>query len=306
MSAHSTGHPHATSGTPARGHGGRAPVLPLPSTSAREVPRARLLQRIGRYGVLLLPVFAVLAIVAQRSPDASSLDPAEYARYLSTVRYRPVDLAATAALGACCVLSAVFLAMLLVRGRGRWCALSGAALAVLGAATMLLSVGGVVIRAERLRTALLHLRLADLDINAGTTSTGGALVVLVGAVLLTVGWMALGVALLLTRGANIADGVLLVISAPMLYLGGMVLRVLPSMGGFVLLAAALGIVFTGGRGYPQAPRRRRAGRTGDPGTRRARAEASALARASVTGRRRSMPVFTRHGRAVGRRARPRR
>lgn len=248
MSTHITGHPHATSGTSARGRGGRAPVLPLPSASAREARAAvRLAQRIGRYGVLLLPVLAVLTVVAQRSADAYSLDPAVYARYLSTVRYRPMELTATFALGTCCVLSAVFLAMLLVRGRGRWCALTGALLAVTGAATMLLSTGGVVIRADRLRTAALHLRWSDLDINARTTSTAGAVLVVGGALALTVGWLVLGVGLLLTRGANAADGILLAISAPMLYLGGMVLHVLPSMGAFVLLAAALGIVFTGGR-----------------------------------------------------------
>ncbi len=245
MSTHITGHPHAT---PTRGRGGRAPVLPLPGTSGREAPAAvRLAQRIGRYGVLLLPVFAVLTAVAQRSADAFSLDPAVYARYLSTVRHRPMELTATLALGTCCVLSAVFLAMLLVRGRGRWWALSGALLAVVGATTMLLSTGGVVIRADRLRSAFLHVHLADLDINARTTSTGDALLVVGGALALTVGWMVLGVGLMLTRGANIADGILIAISAPMLYLGGMVLRVIPSMGAFVLLAAALGIVLTGGR-----------------------------------------------------------
>ncbi len=252
MSAHTTGHPHTTSGTSARGRGGRAPVLPLPSdTATREASpaakRRRLAQRIGRYGVLLLPVFAALTIVAPRSSEAFSLDPTVYARYLARVRYRPMELTATFGLGACCVLSAVFLAMLLVRGRGRWWALCGAILAVVGAATMLLSTGGVLVRADRLRPALLHLRWADLNINAGTTSTGGALVVVGGALALTLGWMVLGVALLLTPGANAADGVLLAVSAPMLYLGGMVLHVLPSMGAFVLLAAALGIVFTGGR-----------------------------------------------------------
>lgn len=248
MSSHITGHPHATPGTPPRGHGGQTPVLPRPGAPLRAAPPAEpLVQRIGRHGVPLLLVFAVLTPVAQRSAAAYSLDPAVYAHYLTTLRYRPAELTATFAMGACCVLSAVFLAMLLIRGRGRWWALSGAALVVLGATMMLLSTGGVVIRAERLRTALLHVNFAELNIDAGTTSTGGALVVVGGALVLTAGWMVLGVGLLLTRGANAADGILLAISAPMMYLGGMVLRVLPSMGAFVLLAAALGIVVTARR-----------------------------------------------------------
>lgn len=252
MSAHTTGHPHPATATPARGRGGRAPVIPPdPATAHSPIPaatrRRRLAQRVGRVGVLLIPVYAVLVAVAPRSTAAFSTDPTTYARYLATLRYRPSELVATFGLGLCCVLSAAFLAMLTLRGAGRWLGVTGAALVLIGTGVLLVVVGGVVIRAERLRTALFGLRWARLDIDAHATSTAAAVVVIGAAAGLTVGWMLLGAALLATPGANTGDGVLLMASAPLIYLGGMVLRTLPAMGSFILLAAALGIVLTGGR-----------------------------------------------------------
>ncbi|HKD98124.1 MAG TPA: hypothetical protein VKB69_11030 [Micromonosporaceae bacterium] len=250
MSAHTTGRPHPSSGRSPRGHNHAAPAIPVSSVDLRATARSvrwwRTAQRVGRFGVLVIPVYAILAGVLPRASRAFSTDPAAYHRYFAA-RYRPLEVVAGLGTGLSCVLSAAFLAMLLLRGRGRRYGLVGLGLALAGAVGLLVVTGGVVIRADRLRTPLFHLDWARIDVNAHTMSSAAAVVVVCSAVALTAGWLLLGVGLLRTRGANKGDGVLLMISAPLLYLGGMALRVLPTMGSFILLAAGLGIVVTGGR-----------------------------------------------------------
>jgi hypothetical protein len=261
---------------------------------------------VGRIGVLVVPVYAVLVGLVPRATGAFSADPATYHRYLA-IRYRPVEVAAGLGAGLCCVLSAIFLALLMLRGRGRRFGVAGLALALAGAAGTIALTGGVVVRAERLRTPLLHLDWARIDVNAHATSSGAAVLVVSAAAGLTLGWLLLGLGLLLTPGANKGDGVLLMLSAPLLYLGGMALRVLPSLGSFILLAAGLGMVLTGGRMVAAADGAARGTRwrgppagpvsAGDPGARPARPGVPVPARATMTGRARCWSTPSATGRS---------
>jgi hypothetical protein len=200
----------------------------------------------GRYAVPAIPVFALIAGLLPRSSAGFSIDPAVYAHYLATGQWRPREVVATIGLAVAGVLSIVGLASLLFRGRARLFALAGLVAGLAGSAGMLASVGSTVIREDRLQHAVVdgHRQLA---FNADSVGAGSTFLVIGGALLLTLGWILLGVAVLRTSGMNRADGPLLMISTPLIFLGGMVVHVLPTMGSFLLLAAGLGIVVTAGR-----------------------------------------------------------
>ena len=202
--------------------------------------------RFGRYAVLAIPVFALIAGLLPRSSAAFSTDPAVYAHYLATGQWRPREVLATFGLAVTGVLSIVGLASLLFRGRARGFALAGLVAGLAGSAGMLASIGSTVIREDRLPHAVVngHRQLA---FNAHTVGAGSAFLVIGGALLLTLGWILLGIAVIRTSGMNRADGPLLMISTPLIFLGGMVVHVLPTMGSFLLLAAGLGILAMAGR-----------------------------------------------------------
>jgi Amt family ammonium transporter len=85
---------------------------------------------------------------------------------------------------------------------------------------------------------------------AASTRRPGA-VLLLGAGLLMLAWLLNGVAVTGCRALNRGDGYLLMIAAPMLYLGGLfggpALHMLPTLGAMLLLAAGIGLVGTTAR-----------------------------------------------------------
>jgi len=250
MTAHSTGQapaagPASTPTAVTDGSIGDAPKRRL-SHPGEPTTWQRRTYRFGRYAVLAIPVFALIAGLLPRSRAAFSIDPAVYAHYLATGRWHPREVLATIGLAVTGVLSIVGLASLLFRGRARGFALSGLIAGLAGSAGMLASVGSTVIREDRLPHAVVvgHRQLA---FNADTIGAGSAFLVIGGALVLTLGWILLGVAVMRTSGMNRADGPLLMISTPLMFLGGLVVHVLPAMGSFLLLAAGLGIVVTAGR-----------------------------------------------------------
>jgi hypothetical protein len=250
MTAHSTGQapaagpastPTAVTDRPVADASKRRPSRPGEPT-----PWQRRTYSFGRYAVFAIPFFALIAGLLPRSSAAFSIDPTVYAHYLANGRWRPREASATIGLAVTGVLSIVGLASLLFRGRARGFALAGLAAGLAGSAGMLASVGSTVIRQDHFRHVVVdgHRQLA---FNADTVGTGPAFLVIGGAVLLTLGWILLGGAVVRTSGMNRADGPLLMISTPLIFLGGMVVHVLPTMGSFLLLAAGLGIVVTAGR-----------------------------------------------------------
>lgn len=218
-----------------------------PRRTGEPTPWQRRTYSFGRYAVLAIPAFALIAGLLPRSSAAFSIDPVVYAHYLATGQWRPREALATIGLAVTGLLSIVGLASLLFRGRARGFAIAGLIAGLAGTAGMLASVGSTVIREDRLRHAFVDLHWSRLAFNADTTGTASGLLAAGGALLLTLGWILLGVAVIRTSGMNRADGPLLMISAPLIFLGGMVAHVLPTMGSFLLLAAGLGILLTAGR-----------------------------------------------------------
>lgn len=204
-------------------------------------------QRFGRYGIWILPTFALLTGLTRRSGAAFSADPVVYARYLSVGRYRPMEMATTIGLGILGPLSIVALGALLIRGRGRRFAIVGMSAALAGSTALFVVVGSVIVRAEQIRAPLLRRRLDEVAVTANATGTIAAIITLSGIALLIVGWFLFGIAVIRAPGAGRGDGVLLMVSAPLLYAGGPVSRVIPTMGSFLLLAAGLGIALAAGR-----------------------------------------------------------
>jgi Amt family ammonium transporter len=208
--------------------------------------RAHRVATFGRYGVWAIPIFAVFTGLLPRAAGAFSTDPAVYARYLATDHGSVSDLVRTLGAGLFGVLSIVALAALLSKARGHSIAFAGMLAALAGSVLLILEVGSVVIRNERMRGALLGGDFSRIAGNAHATSR----LVPAGIGLLTLGWILLGIAVFMADGLNRSDGVLLIISAPMIYAGGLVLNMIPVLGAFLLVAAGLGIGFAADKVLP--------------------------------------------------------
>lgn len=131
------------------------------------------------------------------------------------------------------VLSAPALAAVLHEGRARSLALAGLISALAGAGATLAAAGTLVMWPEMAPAGGFELVLAQAGAGA-----------LIG------GWALCGVAVFRTGGLSRVDGVLLVVSAPMLYAGGPALGMIPRLGAFLLLAAGLGIGMSAARVVP--------------------------------------------------------
>ncbi|HEY2793692.1 MAG TPA: hypothetical protein VGJ28_15115, partial [Micromonosporaceae bacterium] len=103
-------------------------------------------------------------------------------------------------------------------------------------------------------------RFDDFKVTPQATGTGAAVLVFGGAILLTLGWVLLGFAVMRTHGLNRGDGGLLAIGAPLVFLGGFVLHILPALGAFMFGAAGLGIIVMSGRVAAEAEPSRAAAR----------------------------------------------
>ena len=74
---------------------------------------------------------------------------------------------------------------------------------------------------------------------------------LIGAAVLGAGWLLLGWAVFRSKLVNPADGVLLMLAAVSIGAGSYAVRPLPTVGALLLLAAGMGIAWTGGRLIPR-------------------------------------------------------
>ena len=251
MSARAAGQTRKTKAKPDRAAAGKKAsakqsTKPPAPKAAAAVPGRRA-YRVGRVCVFAIPIFAVLVGLGQFSLGRFATRPAEYAHYLATGRYSWLGIATTFGVGFFGIISIIGLTLVLRRGGGRWFAISGAIAGLLGAAAMLVALGTLVVRAPRVSRTLLHGQLADVVFNAHTRGAGTATIVLVGAGLLTIGWILLGLAVFLTVGLSQGDGGMLALSAPLVYLGGFFGSTLPTIGAFLLGAAGLGIAAAAGR-----------------------------------------------------------
>jgi hypothetical protein len=200
------------------------------------------LRRYGRIAIWALPLYAVLAgLVTLRDRPVLPLDPdwRGWALMFGSSFLGLVGLTALAAL--------------LAGTRTR--RLAGAALAAGLAGTVLLLplLGTLCVQEPALGKALLHGTLRGVVIGDRLHGRTAAVLVLTGAALLTVAWLLTGVAVVAVRLLNVADGVLLMIAAPLLFLGGLVFRPLPALGAVLLLAAGFGLAWTAARLAPEEP-----------------------------------------------------
>jgi hypothetical protein len=248
----------------ATGHASTAQVMPGPSRSTGRTPSsstrlaaatggrrqsgwAHRADVAGRIGVWGIPILAFLAVLGLATTNAFAKNPIVYANFLATKWSSPMALAVTTATVVFALVSIVGLTLLLLGGRAKWLAVAGAGPGIVGALMMLGGVGSVIVQTQGSAKAIWHGQWSDFAATAQARGTHAAWLVVGGAVLLVIGWILLGLAVMRTRGLNRGDGALLAISAPLVYLGGFVLHLLPALGGFLLGAAGLGIVFTSGR-----------------------------------------------------------
>jgi len=260
MAGRATEQAHAAQLTPGRGLiSGRAPLVPMRevAVAGRDAAPSKSMQRafaFGRVGVWAIPVLAILAAIGLSDSDAFSTNPVAYAHFLATKWSSPMAIAMTIATGIFALIALTGLTALLASSRSRWLAVAGCVAGVAGTVMMMIEVGSVVVRAQGVAKPILNGHLSEALITARAHGTSAAILVFGGAALLTLGWILLGLAVMMTSGLNRGDGGLLAVSAPMVYLGGFFLHVLPTMGAFLLGAAGLGIIFTAGRISPDRVR----------------------------------------------------
>jgi hypothetical protein len=131
----------------------------------------------------------------------------------------------------------IALAGLLAGSRTRRAALAGVLIGLAGA--MLL-----------LPLAALPAGVAPADIALPVSAVRTA--ALVAAAVTGTGWLLLGWAVLRSRLVNPADGVLLMLAAVSIGAGSYAVKPLPTVGALLLLAAGMGLAWTGGRLIPRA------------------------------------------------------
>ncbi|MEV7627240.1 hypothetical protein [Actinoplanes sp. NPDC089786] len=149
----------------------------------------------------------------------------------------PGPLVVRLAAGWCSTIAMIALAALLAGSRTRRPALTGLLIGLAGA-TILLPI-----------SALPAGVAPD-----GSTLTGGDMhtAAMVGAAVLGAGWLLLGWAVFRSRLVNPADGVLLMLAAVSIGAGSYAVQPFPTIGALLLLAAGMGLAWTGGRLIPPA------------------------------------------------------
>jgi Amt family ammonium transporter len=154
-----------------------------------------------------------------------------------TVDTPPGPLVVRLAAGWMCTVAMIALAGLLAGSRTRRPALLG----------LLIGLAGLMVL---LPLAALPAGLAPdgSPLPAGAVRTAA----LIGAAVLGLGWLLLGWAVFRSRLVNPADGVLLMLAAVSIGAGSYASRPLPTVGALLLLAAGMGIAWTGNRLIPRA------------------------------------------------------
>jgi hypothetical protein len=145
------------------------------------------------------------------------------------------------------IIALLAVAAVLARTIRRRMSLIAALAGVVGAVLCLFEVGTTVVRAPRVLSPLLAFRLDQVVFNPGVRGTAAALLVVGGAILMALAWLVLGYAVYRTLGFSNGDGGLLMIGGPAVFLGGLLLGVLPVVGSFLLFAAGLGMIGSAAR-----------------------------------------------------------
>jgi len=149
----------------------------------------------------------------------------------------PGPLAVELAAGWLCTIAMIALAGLLAGSRTRRPALAGLLIGLAGS-SMLLPLSALPTGAAP----------AGSGLPAGQVHTAA----LVAAAIMGIGWLLLGWAVFRSKLVNPADGVLLMLAAVSIGAGSYAVRPLPTVGALLLLAAGMGLAWTGSRLIPPA------------------------------------------------------
>ena len=209
--------------------GGGFGVLPFvsepgPAAPATDASWAWSVRRFARAAVWLLPAYAVLyGLVAMASDGGVGNDP-------YPADGQPVYLIGWVAAVWLGLLALLALTGLLAATRCRRIALVG----------LLASIGGMV----------LMLPFAGLEEQAPVFGTTARTIVLVGATFYSLGWFLTGWSVARSGMFSYGDGVMLMIAAPLLGLGGALIGSLQTFGAIFVLVAGIGIGYRSGRLVP--------------------------------------------------------
>src|SRR4051794_39288729 len=210
--------------------GGGFGVLPFvsepgPAAPATDASWAWSIRRFARAAVWLLPAYAVLyGLVAMASDGGVGNDPYP----ADGQQLYLIGWVAAVWLG---LLALLALTGLLAATRCRRIALVG----------LLASIGGMV----------LMLPFAGLAEQAPVFGTTARTLVLVGATCYSLGWFLTGWSVARSGMFSLGDGVMLIIAAPLLGLGGALIGSLQTFGAIFVLIAGIGIGYRSGRLVPR-------------------------------------------------------
>ncbi|WP_433311800.1 hypothetical protein [Micromonospora chersina] len=209
--------------------GGGFGVLPFvsepgPAAPATDASWAWSVRRFARAAVWLLPAYAVLyGLVAMASDGGVGNDP-------YPADGQPLYLVGWVAAVWLGLLALLALAGLLAATRCRRIALVG----------LLGSIGGMV----------LMLPFAGLEEQAPVFGTTARTIVLVGATFYSLGWFLTGWSVARSGMFSYGDGIMLMIAAPLLGLGGALIGSLQTFGAIFVLISGIGIGYRSGRLVP--------------------------------------------------------
>ncbi|MEU9742102.1 hypothetical protein AB0E12_23245 [Micromonospora chersina] len=209
--------------------GGGFGVLPFvsepgPAAPATDASWAWSVRRFARAAVWLLPAYAVLyGLVAMASDGGVGNDP-------YPADGQPVYLIGWVAAVWLGLLALLALTGLLAASRCRRIALVG----------LLASIGGMV----------LMLPFAGLEEQAPVFGTTARTIVLVGATFYSLGWFLTGWSVARSGMFSYGDGIMLMIAAPLLGLGGALIGSLQTFGAIFVLISGIGIGYRSGRLVP--------------------------------------------------------
>ncbi len=199
---------------------------------------ARTLRRFGRYAAFAVPAYAIvtgLATLRDRPRVPLDADWRQWGLVMAT--------------GFLALVSFTALVALLAGTAGRRFAIAGL-LAGFAGTVVLLPTGSLTPQAPAAGKHLVRGDWARVVIADGLRGKTAAIVVLAGAGLLILGWWLLAVAVVRSRLLARTDAAFMIIAAPLLYLGGFGLRMVPTIGALLLLAAGMGVACTAARLTP--------------------------------------------------------
>ncbi|MEH0845058.1 hypothetical protein V6U81_21980 [Micromonospora sp. CPCC 205711] len=197
---------------------------PAPAAPATNASWAWSLRRFARASVWLLPAYAVLyGVVAMASDGGAGNDP-------YPADGQPLYLVGWVAAVWLGLLALLALTGLLAATRSRRVAAAG----------LLASLAGTV----------LMLPFAGLAEQTPVFGTTARMPVLVGAFLYSAGWLLTGWSVARSGMFAIGDGVMLMIAAPLLGLGGALIGSLQTFGAIFVLISGIGVAYRSGRLLP--------------------------------------------------------